>query len=144
MFIYLFRVNVYSFLMWPLRRGGADGLSDLARQCQNWDRELAKSEALISDFERFLTAKSAILDDFEESLNKIEKDQLSFEYLISNFESAPPPPVPPERDLLDDAKSLYQSLNSHAIDLLRMRKGPRSHRELIYGLADLEMAGDSR
>jgi hypothetical protein len=129
--------------MWPLSRGSpspTDPLLDLARQCQAWDRELAQSESTIADFQRELDSKTSSLDDFEGSLNKIEQDQIAFEQLISNFEQCAPPSVEPDGDPLDDVKSLYQALDYHETDLARMRAGPRTHREFLYALTDLQLA----
>jgi hypothetical protein len=114
-------------------------MTGLARDCQAWDKELAKSKAAIDDFQRQLDVKAAALADFEESLTSIEKDQVSFDRLISDFEASPPPAGGSDRDLLDDAKSLYQALDYHEAELARMRAGPRTHREFLFAMTDLQM-----
>jgi chromosome segregation ATPase len=129
--------------MWPLHRGPApsgEALAELSRQCQKWDRELAKSEAAIADFQHELRSKAAAAADFEESLDRIEGDQLVFDRLISEFEQSPPPAQASDRDLLDDAKSLYLALDHHEAELSRMRARPCTHREFLYAIADLEQA----
>jgi hypothetical protein len=127
--------------MWPLTRGLAssrDPLAELSRKCQLWDRELAKSEAAVADTERHLAAKTKALDDFEELLTKIERDQIVFDQLISDFEQSPPSTPDSSGDPLDDAKCLAQALDDHNADLARMHAGPRTHREFLCVLADLE------